>query len=161
MGTTPTPSDSAPPQQRLSNSDFLATFSGGFINMLRWHDLDALWGRLRAAAAEGWYVYAVGETPPVEPLAADRFCTFLDEIDALLRREHDEDYCGIVYADDREQPTLVKIYDPNNLGSSCGSGVLPPPLPGWVISRQVPVDLQTAFPPPANRRRWWQRLLGG
>ncbi|MCK7500047.1 MAG: hypothetical protein MZW92_64195 [Comamonadaceae bacterium] len=37
--------------------------------------------------------------------------------DDLLRKEHREDYCGIVYADDlRPADACVKIYDPNNLG---------------------------------------------
>ncbi|KPK37407.1 MAG: hypothetical protein AMJ69_11645 [Gammaproteobacteria bacterium SG8_47] len=161
MGTTSTSIDSTPSQQRLNEAEFLTAFRGGFVNMLRWHELDALWQRLRAGADEGWYVYAVGETPPRAPLARERFGQVLGEIDALLRREHQEDYCGIVYADDRNNPTLVKIYDPNNLGSSCGTGLMPPPLPGWVISRAVPADLKAAFPPPGNRRRWWQRLLGG
>jgi hypothetical protein len=44
----------------------------------------------------------------------------------LLRAEHHESYCGIVYADDLENPRLIKIYDPNNLGSSCGSSKNPP-----------------------------------
>jgi len=38
-----------------------------------------------------------------------------------LRADHHESYCGIVYADDLDKPRLIKIYDPNNLGSSCGS----------------------------------------
>ena len=45
---------------------------------------------------------------------------FVTEIDRLLRQDHAEDYCGIVYADDLQQPRFIKIYDPNNLGVSCG-----------------------------------------
>ena len=37
---------------------------------------------------------------------------------------------------------------------------LPPPLPGWVLSRLPPVDLQAAQPT-ASRRRWWHKLLAG
>ncbi|MDJ0873574.1 MAG: hypothetical protein QNJ87_17615, partial [Gammaproteobacteria bacterium] len=66
---------------------------------------------------------------------------------------------GIVYADDLEKPSFVKIYDPNNLGMVCGYSEQPP-LPGWVMSKLRPADLQTAMPPPGNRRRWWARLLG-
>ena len=84
---------------------------------------------------------------------------FITEIDALLRREHDEDYCGIVYADDPSAPGMIKIYDPNNLGKVCGYSANPP-LPGWVLSRLPPADLQAAQVQPAGRRRWWQRLFG-
>jgi hypothetical protein len=55
----------------------------------------------------------------------------------LLREEHREAYCGIVYADDLENPRLIKIYDPNKLGSSCGSSKNPPG-PGWIMSRLPP-----------------------
>jgi hypothetical protein len=142
----------------LADADaYLAKFRGGFTSALRWPQLDALWGRLRDAP-EGWFVYAVGEPPPARPLAPEDLLRFIDEVDALLRREHDEDYCGIVYSDDRESPQMVKIYDPNNLGVSCGYSDNPP-LPGWVLSRLPPVDL-AATRQPAGRRRWWRRLFG-
>jgi len=136
---------------------YLTAFRGSFTSMLRWPQLDALWGRLRDEPV-GWYVYAVGEAPPSEPVDAVELSRFIDELDALLRREHDEDYCGIVYADSRERPTMIKVYDPNNLGVSCGYSDNPP-LPGWVFSRLPPVDLP-ATRQPAGRRRWWQRVFG-
>jgi len=139
---------------------FLAAWNGSFTGMLRWPQLEALWSRVRARAHEGWYIYAVGEPPPSEPADPATLERFLEEIDRLLRIEHQEDYCGIVYADDPDHPSLIKIYDPNNLGVVCGSSTQPP-LPGWVLSLLPPVDLPAAFPPPAARRRWWQRLLRG
>jgi len=54
---------------------------------------------------------------------------------------------------------MVKIYDPHNLGVTCGYSDNPP-LPGWVLSRLAPVDLEAARQP-AGRRRWWQRLFAG
>ena len=84
--------------------------------------------------------------------------TFIHEVDHLLRTEHNEDYCGIVYADDTQQPGFIKIFDPNNLGVSCGYSEKPP-LPGWIVSRIPPVELETALYPPNNRRRWWRRLF--
>ncbi len=141
-----------------NESEFMSRFRGYFRGCLRWEELDALWARLRTDA-DGWYLYAVGEDPPVESLDPVRFSEMLAELDALLRREHDESYCGIVYVDNPEQPTLVKVYDPNNLGSVCGPGFGPPPLPGWVISRLPPSRLETSAPP-ENRRRWWRKLFG-
>jgi hypothetical protein len=145
-------------QTAIEQDPYLAAFRGGFTSALRWHQLDALWERLREAP-HGWFVYAVGEAPPQAPLDADDLLRFIDEVDALLRREHDEDYCGIVYADALDGPSMIKVYDPNNLGVSCGYSDNPP-LPGWVLSRLPPVDLEAARQP-AGRRRWWQRLFGG
>lgn len=139
---------------------FLQTFCGFFTSALRWDDLDRLWQTLERNADDRWFIYAVGEAPPTAPSATTDFIRFIRELDALLRRDHDEDYCGIVYMDDPERPTMVKIYDPHNLGSVCGPGTQPPPLPGWVLSRLPPIDLP-AMRPTASRRRWWQRLLAG
>lgn len=136
--------------------DYLAAFNGSFTSALRWPQLDRLWERVRASP-EGWYVYAVGEAPPTAPATAVELSRFIAEIDALLRREHDESYCGIVYSDRPDAPSMVKIYDPNNLGVSCGYSDNPP-LPGWVLSRLAPVDLPAARQP-AGRRRWWHRLF--
>jgi hypothetical protein len=137
---------------------YLSAFRGSFTSALRWHQLDALWQQV-LAVPEGWYVYAIGEPPPMAPADADQLQRFVTEIDALLRREHDEDYCGIVYADDPSAPAMIKIYDPNNLGVVCGYSTNPP-LPGWVLSRLPPVDLPAVQAPTAGRRRWWQRLFG-
>lgn len=142
----------------MSDTTYMTAFKGYFRSLLRWEDLDAFWKRLDARADEGWYIYAVGEAPPVEPVSGERLRAFIPEIDTLLHREHEEDYCGIVYADDIEDPRFIKIYDPNHLGSSCGPG-FGEVLPGWVLSTIRPVDLQAAIPPPANRRRWWQRIF--
>ncbi len=142
-----------------AGAEFLSRFRGSFSGVLRWDQLDRFWERLRAGVDDGWYVYAVGEAPPTAPVAAARLLAFIDELDPLLRREHDEDYCGIVYADDLDAPTFVKIFDPNNLGVSCGYSDNPP-LPGWILSRIPPADLG-ALPPPGGRRRWWRRLFGG
>jgi hypothetical protein len=91
-------------------------------------------------------------------MSAEDFNRFITEIDSLLRREHDEKYCGIVYADDLQAPRFVKIYDPHNLGVSCGYSDNPP-LPGWVLSKLPPVDLPAAQHVPKNRKRWWRALF--
>ncbi len=137
---------------------YLSAFRGSFTSALRWNQLDALWERVRAAP-DGWFVYPVGESPPTQAAGPAELLRFVDEVDELLRREHDEDYCGIVYADSLSEPAMIKIYDPNNLGVSCGYSDNPP-LPGWVLSRIIPIDLQAARQP-AGRRRWWQRLFPG
>ncbi|MBT2968812.1 MAG: hypothetical protein B6D72_12005 [gamma proteobacterium symbiont of Ctena orbiculata] len=137
-------------------NDYLQAFNGSFTSTLRWHQLDALWQTLKQDADAGWYIYAIGEPPPTSSADAGMVLKFIDGIDQLLRDEHDEDYCGIVYADNLAQPGFIKIYDPNNLGVSCGYSDNPP-LPGWVLSKLAPVDLP-AVVAPKNRKRWWQAL---
>jgi len=138
---------------------FRAAFHGRFHNVLRWEQLDGFWEVLHRDAGGNWHVYVVGESPPTEPANPDFFSTFLSEIDQLLRREHTEDYCGVVFTDSFDTPTFVKIFDPNNLGVSCGYSDNPP-LPGWILSKLPPVDLESNVVLPGNRRRWWNRLLG-
>jgi hypothetical protein len=139
------------------NSEFDTVFDGTLYSLMSWKQLDAFWQRLDKRA--GWYLYAVGEERPEHAADAEHVDAFVREMDALLRKEHREDYCGIVYADDLEQPSLIKIYDPNHLGTSCGSSKHRI-LPGWVMSRMPPSDLS----PPShfmtqNRRRWWRGFL--
>jgi len=137
---------------------FLSAFRGSFTSALRWPALDALWARVRERAGEGWYLYAIGEAPPRAVSDKAQVLRFIAEIDRLLRTEHDSDLCGIVYADDLAAPSLIKIYDPNNLGVVCGYSDNPP-LPGWVMSKLPPVDLPTTQLVAKGRRRWWQRLF--
>lgn len=137
---------------------FLDAYKGYLSNILKWEELDTFWQTLRSQADAGWYIYAVGEPLPQQPSTASQLTTFIEEVDKLLHSEHDEDYCGIVYVNDRQAPSLVKIYDPNHLGSSCGPG-FGEVLPGWVLSTMAPVELQAAVPLANNRRRWWQRLF--
>ena len=141
----------------VKEDPFLSAFRGNFTGVLSWQDLDAFWGVVRSNAAAGWYVYAIGEAPPTTTATAEQVNLFIAEIDALLRREHEEDYCGIVYADSKTEPALIKIFDPNNLGVQCGFSDNPP-LPGWVLSRLPPVALQDRGQRPEGRRRWWRKL---
>lgn len=138
--------------------DFLKKMKGYFVGVRSWDDLDALWSVVKADADGGWYLYAVGEQPPAQTANAGQVAIFIGELDALLRKDHDHDYCGIVYADSLDVPSFIKVYDPNNLGSSCGSSGLDI-LPGWVLSKIKPEDLQMQGPLPGNRKRWWRGLF--
>lgn len=138
-------------------SDFETKLNGTLYGLMQWRDWDALRARLQAAGDAPWYAYAVGDVLPEVPITSTALAGFLTEIDALLRRDHDEDYLGIVYVDDPEAPSLVKIYDPNNLGSTCGSIGFKVP-PGWILSQDMPKAIAAVAPLPGNRRRWWQAL---
>ncbi len=141
----------------VRNPEFDLLFDGTLFSLLSWEQLSVFWQKLDPAA--GWYLYALGEARPETPAQAEHVTAFIRELDILLRREHDEDYCGIVYADNLDEPTLVKIYDPNHLGTSCGSGKYRI-LPGWVMSRIPPSDLDPSHYVPQNRRRWWEGIVG-
>jgi len=138
-------------------NEFLSAFRGRFVSLMEWNQLDEFWRRLEGQADQNWYVYAIGEDVPTQPSNASQVNIFVKEIDALLRKDHQEDYCGIVYADSKTEPTLIKIFDPNNLGVVCGFSDNPP-LPGWVMSKIPPVSLDANTFLPANRQRWWNNL---
>lgn len=140
-------------------SQFMTQFHGPLYGVLLWPQWDELSELLASRSDSNWYVYYVGEPVPTSPLPGEHFLRFLHEIGRLLRRDHQEEYLGIVYADNVEEPAFIKIYDPNNLGAACGSSGRQI-LPGWIISRAQPVDLRAEFPNPGARRRWWQTLFG-
>ncbi len=143
------------------DKDFYAAFTGAFQGVLKWENLDTLWDVVKASK-EDWYIYAIGEAPPEKTASRDALKHFIDELDTLLRREHSEKYCGIVYTDDIQAPKFIKIFDPNNIGTSC-SIAKTPPLPGWILSVAPPIDLpdklrQQTFHD-KSRKRWWNRLF--
>jgi len=139
------------------NEPFYTAFRGSFTSLMQWSHLDSFWQTLRNKASAGWYVYCIGESVPRTPLSAAQVEKFIQEVDSLLRRDHDETYCGIVYTDSKTDPTFIKIFDPNHLGASCGSSKNPP-LPGWILSLLPPSHLESKRPLPESRRRWWKTL---
>ncbi|MDA8383955.1 MAG: hypothetical protein M0037_13040 [Betaproteobacteria bacterium] len=146
------------PSQQAQGGSFESSLNGLLYSLLSWQQLAAFWPRVDTSA--GWFLYAVGESVPTRPATDEQVADFIQRVDALLRRDHREDYCGIVYADDLESPRFIKIYDPNHLGSSCGSSKTPP-LPGWIMSLTAPVELHAKRVLPGNRKRWWQAFLAG
>jgi hypothetical protein len=139
-------------------SEFDRQYNGLLYSVMRWDQLTAFWQRVDAGA--GWYLYAVGHDLPQKASPADKVQQFMRELDALLRRAHHEDYCAIVYADDLEAPNFVKIYDPNHLGSSCGSSSMKSSvLPGWLMSKTPPRELEMRGIVTGQRKRWWQSFL--
>ena len=136
---------------------FHMRLKGTFYGIMQWQQLDALFDHLKGGQ---WHFYQVGEALPDKPLGGDELAVRLDALNTLLRNDHDYPYCGIVYVDNMEEPSLIKVYDPNNLGSSCSHSDTPSP-PRWIISLTQPHLIEIAVPTPNNRRRWWQRFYSG
>lgn len=140
----------------LAAEVFHARLKGTFYGILQWQQLDVLWEHVKG---NPWFFYQVGETLPVTPLSGDELTVRIDALNALLRHEHDYHYCGIVYVDHVERPTLIKVYDPGTLGSSCSHNATPTP-PRWILSIAQPSPVEIHAPVPNNRRRWWQLFSG-
>jgi hypothetical protein len=139
-----------------AQGEFLVKYQGLLFNILSWDQLAEFWSRLDRHA--GWYLYPVGHQLPKSKASSEEVDRFIREVDTLLHQEHEEDYCGIVYADDLEKPSFIKIYDPSNLGVSCGSSGRPI-FPGWIMSLLAPVELEPEVTS-NNRKRWWNSLFG-
>ncbi len=141
-------------------NDFDHYYNGMLYSVMRWDQLTAFWQQVDADA--GWYLYAVGQEVPQATSSSDKVQQFMREMDELLRREHHEDYCAIVYADNLDKPSFIKIYDPNHLGSSCGSSATKSSvLPGWLMSLVPPRELEIKGVVTGQRKRWWQSFLAG
>ena len=157
--TTATPNNHSLESLNSKNDDtFSEAFKGKFYGVLKWKQLDKLWEIVKNDKDNGWYVYAIGENPPTKMIKNEVLDRVINELDVLLRREHNEDYCGIVYTDDLNNPSFIKVFDPNNVGTSCSISKTPP-LPGWVISKLPPSDLLAPMKQTAKRKRWWDKLL--
>jgi len=139
-----------------AQDEFHRQMTGLLFSLLKWNQLSEFWTKVDTDA--GWYLYALGEVVPTAPASPEQVEKFIVEMDALLRHDHRESYCGIVYTDNLDHPSFIKIYDPNHLGVSCGSSKTPT-LPGWIMSQVPPVELQLKYALPANRQRWWQNLF--
>ena len=135
---------------------FEQRLSGRFENMLRWEQLDALWDVVRADG-ESWYVYEVGHDVPETPLGGDALAAEVKTIDTFLRAQHDEEYCGIVYADKPSAPTLIKVYGPKNLGASCGSSGSKT-WPRWIFSLEKPEAVGVALDD-KGKPAWWKNFM--
>lgn len=118
------------------------------LSLLQWAHWESAPDTQRTRNDGGWYVY-LGEEVPVEPFAPQQFEKFLHEFAGLLRRDHDEAYLGIIYVGDLADPTMIKVCDLNNLGTSCGSSGRRVSS-SWTLGRTPPVALRAEFPNPGG-----------
>jgi hypothetical protein len=125
---------------------YLEQFRGRFIGIMQWQDCNDLLGTLKSNPDE-WYIYNTDEVVPSETATPSNFISQLNGIKEILTTQHQERYCGIVYTDNLDKPSFVKIFHPKNLGKVCGYSDNPP-LPRWVLSKTKPIDVVQEFGTP-------------
>ena len=139
-------------------SNFNELFNGKFYGVLRWQQLNHIWDVVKSDEAESRYIYEINESTPETATKNNDLTLKIEQIDLHLRKEHDEDYCGIVYADNLENPEFIKVFDPENLGTSC-SIAKTPPLPKWIISKVKPQVLTLKKEDTNKPKRWIGKLF--
>ncbi len=137
---------------------FSELFKGKFYGVLRWHQLEHIWEVVKSDKAEGWYIYQINQSAPDAVVQNDELTLKIEQIDRYLREQHDEDYCGIVYADNLDKPEFIKVFDPESLGTSC-SIAKTPPLPKWIISKIKPQILTLPHENINKPKRWFGNLF--
>lgn len=143
--------------EQLQNhpASFVRHYMGGFSGILRWQQLDELWQWLNQHHANEWYLYATDAEPPQQPQPVNEFKQSLEHIDEYLRQTHKADYCGVVYVDNLQAPSYIKVYNPKGMGSSCSMSEIPP-MPKWIISLEAPENLKELLEEPEKNHAWWQ-----
>lgn len=129
----------------LPDTPFWRAYQSRASGLLQWEDVDALWHEL-IAQPNGWYVYDLETTLPEAPLPAASFAAFLPNAEALVNERRDRSHSGAIYIDNRASPTFIKIFDPTNMGTSCG-GDHDMIFPRYILSKIKP-DPHPAPPPP-------------
>jgi hypothetical protein len=119
--------------------DYLGQFKGKFIGIMDWQDCHKLFDKL-INASNDWYIYNTLINIPSDTAESEEFINQIHQIKDILNKEHKERYCGIVYVDNIDEPSFVKVFHPKNIGKACG-GSENPPLPRWLISKTQPVDV--------------------
>lgn len=137
-------------------SDFLTSYNGRMSGVLRWAQLDEIWKNIDAN--DGWYLYQIGAALPDTVITTEQLKQSIADIDAFLHEQHDAEYCGVVYADSLNDPSLLKIYHPRKMGASCGSSGSTV-LPKWTLSKQPPVDLLEWSLEKDEKPAWWKQML--
>ena len=131
----------------LPDTPFWRAYQARASGLLHWEDVDALWPLL-AAQPEGWFVYDLDAEPPTAPLPAADFTAFLPQAEALVNARRDRSHSGAIYIDNRETPTFIKVFDPTNMGTSCG-GDHEMIFPRYIFSKIQPSPRPA--PPPEKK----------
>jgi hypothetical protein len=141
----------------LPDTPFWAAYQGRFKGVLTWQAFDQLWDRLHASE-QAFHVFDLSRKPSDLAATHDEFSAILDEARQMYEPVRRNSYCGAVYADDLENPSFIKVFDPYQMGGVCGDSGMRT-LPRWVFSTIKPDPLPEA-PEPAPRKSLLSRLTG-
>lgn len=128
----------APTRIELPETAYWQAFQAQSHGVLKWEAFHAMWEDL-AARPEGWFVYHNPETDPAPeaPVTAEGFADALRHAEELVAPWRGRSYFGLVYVDDPQAPTYIRVFDPKNMGSSCSISD-EPVLPAMILSRIKP-----------------------
>ncbi len=129
----------------MEDKNYLETvLQGRFEGIMDLDVCDTLLSYLLAHPTD-WFIYDLDAPVPKAPCEAVEFTMRVTTIKDIIATKHTQRYCGIVYTDSIQAPTIVKIFHPDNVGKSCGSSETPP-LPKWIISKIAPVTIEAEQP---------------
>jgi len=131
---------------RLPGTNYWRAFQGRSSGLINWKDVDALWVQL-SSQPEGFFVYDFEAAPPTTPLPAFDFARFLPKAEALVNERRDRSHSGAIYIDSLTAPLFIKIFDPTNMGTSCG-GDHEMVFPRFTLSKIKPDARPTPTPKP-------------
>ncbi len=119
--------------------NYLEQFQDRFIGVMQWEDCSSLLQKL-IENPNDWHLYDTLKPMPDATHSAEDFINKINSIKNTLINEHQERYCDIVYTNDLDNPSFVKIFHPNNLGKVCDSSDNHT-LPQWMLSKEKPMDV--------------------
>lgn len=120
----------------LPDTAFWRLYQGRSKGVLNWPEVDTLWQQL-AGSPEGWFAYDLELAPPEAPSTPEAFLAVLKDAETLVNARRDRSHSGAIYIDSAENPAFVKIFDPVNMGTSCG-GDHEIILPHYILSKAKP-----------------------
>lgn len=121
------------------DTPYWQAYQGPFSGLLNWPDVERFW-QVLAQDPQGWYAFDFLADPPQDVLSAQAFETQVQAMRELINSGRETSHCFALFADDVTQPDFVKIFDPGNLGASCGSSGSRT-YPRWTLSRIAPTPL--------------------
>ena len=141
-------------------SAFAERYWGHFGACLRWTDAEALAGRVAAQPGPWYWAEPENDGVPVHTLDADAAAARFREHVAEMQRLKKGAYCNLIFADNSEEPGLIKLFHPRRSGDACRVGG--DPIPPWGVLSRYPVDTAvfgTGGETEGESPRLWRRLL--
>ncbi len=118
------------------DTPFWQAYQGSFSGLMNWVQVEAFFDAL-AENTGNWYVFRMDAPLPEAPLSAAEFSGQLAEMRHLTLTYRDASHCFSLFTDHITDPQFIKVFDPGNLGASCGSSGSRT-YPRWTVSRIKP-----------------------